>query len=66
MEANEDKCNCMLSVDISTKFSLTACILENRGSEKFLCVTIDRKLNFIERVTNLCDKVSRKIQALRK
>ena len=51
-------------LDINTKFSLPACILENSNSQKLLGVTIDRKLNFNEHVTNLCDKASKKIQAL--
>ena len=46
------------------KFSLPTCILENSGSQKLLGVAIDRKLNFNEHVTYLCDKASRKIQAL--
>ena len=52
------------SLVINTKFSLPACILENSNSQKLLGVTIDRKLNFNEHVTNLCDKASKKIQAL--
>ena len=43
------------SLHINTKFSLTACIVENSNSQKLLGVTIDRKLNFIEHLTNLCD-----------
>ena len=46
-----------------TKFLLPACILENSNPQKLLGVTIDRKLNFNEHVTNLCDKASKKIQA---
>ena len=51
-------------LDINTKFSLPACILENSNSQKLLGVIIDRKLNFNEHVTNLCDNASKKIQAL--
>ena len=47
-----------------TKFSLPVCILEKTNSQKLLGVTIDRKLNFKEHVTNLSDKASKKIQAL--
>ena len=39
-------------------------MLENSDSQKLLGVTIDRKLNFNEYLTNLCDKVSKKIQSL--
>ena len=52
------------SLDINTKFLLPACILENSNSQKLLGVTIDRKLNFNEHVTSLCDNASKKIQAL--
>ena len=66
MEANQDKCHFLSSLDINTKFSLHACILENSNSQNLLGATIDRKLNFNEHVTNLCDKASKKIQALNK
>ena len=49
---------------MNAKFSLPSCTLENSNSQKLLGVTIDRKLNFNEHVTNLCDKASKKIQAL--
>ena len=62
MKANQDNCHILSRLDISTKFSLPACILENSVSRKLLGVTIDRKLNFNEHVTNLCDKASRKLQ----
>ena len=53
------------TVEIDTKYLLPACILENSGSEKLLDVTIDKKLNFNEHVTNLCDKKKcRKSQVL--
>ena len=64
MKTNQDKSQFLSSFDISTKFSLTACILENSVSQKPLSVTIDKKLNYNEHVTNLCDKAGRKIQAL--
>ena len=64
LKANQDKCHFLSSLDISTKFSLPACILENSDSQKLLGVTIDRKLNLNEYDTNLCDKASKKIQAL--
>ena len=54
----------MSSLDINPKFSLPACPLENSSSQKLPDVTIDRKLNFNEHVTNLCDKASKKTQAL--
>ena len=64
LKANQDKCHFLSSLDINTKFSLPAGILENSNSQTLFGVTIDRKLNFNEHVTNLCDKVRKKIQAL--
>ena len=64
LKANQDKCHFLSSLDINTKFLLPACILENSNSQKLLGVTIDRKLNFNEHVTNLCDKASKKSQTL--
>ena len=48
-------------LEISTNFSLSACILENPGSQKLLGVTIDRKFNINEFVSNLRDKANRKM-----
>ena len=52
------------SLDMNTNFSLPACIVEKSDSQKSLGVTIDRKLNFNELNTKLCDKASKKVQAL--
>ena len=65
MQTNQEKVN-LSCLDISAKFLLPACILEHSGSQKILGVTIDRKLNFNDHVTNLCDKTSRKIQTFAK
>ena len=64
MKANTGKCHFISSVDTSTKFSLTNCSIDNSNSQKLLGVTIDRKLNFQEHVSNLCKKASTKINAL--
>ena len=64
LKANQEKYHFLSSLDMNAKFSLPSCILENSNSQKLLGVTIDRKLNFNEHVTNLCDKASKKIQAL--
>ena len=64
MKANQDKCHFLSSLDINTNFSLPACIVEKSDSQKRLGVTIDRKLNFNELNTNICDKASKKVHAL--
>ena len=61
MKAIQNKCNIMSSLDISIKFLLPTCIPEISNSRNLLGVTIDRKLNVKEQVTNLCDKASKKI-----
>ena len=55
MKANQDKCHFLSSLDLSRTFSLPTCILENLSSQKPFGVTIDRKLNFNEHVTKLCN-----------
>ena len=54
------------SVESWHKYKVFATCLPSRklNSQKLLVVTIDRKLNFNEHVTNLYDRASRKIQAL--
>ena len=64
MKANQDKCHFLSSLNINTKFSLPASILENSDSQKLLDVTTGRKLNFNEHATTLRDQASKKIQAL--
>ena len=64
LKPNQDKCHFLSSLDINTKFSPPACILENSDSQTPLGVTIDRKLNFNDNVTNLCVKASKKFQAI--
>ena len=64
LKANQHECHFLSSLDISTTFLLPAGILENSDSQKHLGVTVDRKLNFDEHLTSLCDKASREIQAL--
>ena len=62
MKASQDKCYFLSSFDISTKFFLPAYMQENSDFKTIPGVTTDRKLNFKEHVTNLCDKASRKIK----
>ena len=64
MQASQDKCHFVSSVGITTILKLTDCSVENSSFEKLLGVIIDWKLNFNQDVTNLCNKASKKIQAL--
>ena len=63
MKANQDKCNFLSSLDITTGLSLPDCSVENSSSEKLPEVTVERKLKSGEQVTNLCNKSRKKIQA---
>ena len=64
MKANQEKCNFLSCLHITRELSLRDCSVQNSSSEKFLKLIIDSKLNFNENVTNLCNKATKKIQAL--
>ena len=49
---------------MNTKISVRNFDIENTHSQKLLGVTIDRKLNFHNHVSNLCKKLSGKISAM--
>ena len=49
---------------MSTKSSAGSFDIENTHSQKYLGVTIDRKLNFHDHVSNLCKKESAKIRTI--
>lgn len=51
MEANQDKCHFLFSLDITTKLSLTDYSIQNSNSDKLAGVIIEGKLNFQEHVT---------------
>ena len=65
MNTDQDNCHFVLGLDLGTKFLIPVCILENSSSQK-LGVTIDRKLNFNELATNLCDEGKQKNSSTRK
>ena len=64
MKANPKKCNFLSSLEANTQIFLDECNIKTSVSQKVLGVTIDKKLSFNEHVSNLCDKVSKKINAL--
>ena len=61
MKANLSKCHFLSNLDISTKISVGSSDIENTHSQNLLGFTIDRKLNFHDHVSNLCNKASAKI-----
>ena len=58
MKANLDKCHFLSILDMSTKITVSIFDIENANLKKLLGVTIDRKLNFHDHVSNLYKKVS--------
>ena len=52
------------SFDIKAKLPLLDCSIENASCESLLGVIIDRKFNFNEHTAYLCNKASKKIQAV--
>ena len=51
------ECHFLSGVDITTKLSLTGCSVENSNYKQLL----ERKLNFKEYFTSLCNKARKKV-----
>lgn len=64
MKANQDKCDFISSLDITTKPSSSDCSVKNLSSKKLIRLIIDRKFDFNEHITNLCNKARNKIQVI--
>ena len=59
MKTNQDKCYFLPSFGINKKSLLPAYMLENSVFQNSLGVTVGRKFNFNDYVTNLCDNASK-------
>lgn len=59
-----DKCNFLTSSKNDENITIGGTTITNSQYEKLLGVTIDSDLNFERHVTNLCNKVSRKLNAM--
>ena len=64
MKTNIDKCHFLSSLDIASTMAIENFTIQNSVSLKLIGITIDRRLNFNERVPNLCKIASLKITAL--
>ena len=64
MKAYSKKCDFLLSLAANTHICLDEFQIENCFSQKPLGVTINKKSDYIEHASNLCDKASEKINAL--
>ena len=58
MRANPDKCHFLSSLNMNTEISVSSFDIENTHSQKLTGVTIDRRLNFHDHVSNLCKEAS--------
>ena len=64
MKSNDDKCKLIITKENAPSVRIGNDIITCSNSVKLLGVTIDKKLNFKEHLTNICKKVSNKLHAL--
>lgn len=64
MKANDDKCYLLVINGKENKINIGNEEIASSNSVKLLGVTIDKKLNFTEHVTNICKKANQKLHAL--
>ena len=62
-KSNPDKCHLIVSTNEKRKINMGEFSIENSGSEKLSGVKIDYKLTFDCRVSDICKKANRKINA---
>ena len=66
MKANHDKFHLLLSSREDTNIQIANVTIKSSTSKKLLGVTVDNKLKFDKHVENVCQKASRKLNALAK
>ena len=64
MKENHDKCYLLLSSNEDANIQITNATVKSSTSKKLLGVTIDSKLKFDKHFENICQKASRKLNAL--
>ena len=64
MKSNADKSHFLLSSSSATSIKIGQASIQNSSSEKLLGIIIDKDLNFTKHATNICNKASRKFNAL--
>ena len=63
LTSNADKCHALVITDKPVDFKIGYCIIDNSDCEKPLGVKIEVNLSFNNRMSDLLNKVSRKISA---
>ena len=66
MKANPGKCHLLLSTKCPEVLSIDGIQITSSTAETLLCITIDSELNFENHLCAIYNKVSRKINALRR
>ena len=66
MKANQGKCHLLLSTKSPEVVSIDGIQITFSTAETLLGITIDAELNFENHLSAICNKVSRKINALRR
>ena len=64
MKANHDKCHLLLSTQEEANIQIANTTIKCSQSEKNLRIILDNKLKFDKHVENVCQKTSRKLNAL--
>ena len=64
MKTNEDECHLIVSTNELTEIQIGDFSIKNSGSEKFIVVSTDSKLNFDCHVNHLCNKANKKLRTL--
>ena len=64
MKANPGKCHLLLSTKRPDVLSIDGIQITSSTAETLLGITIDSELNFENHLSAICNKVSRKINAL--
>ena len=66
MKVDPGKCHILLSTKNLIDAHLKRACITSSSSEKFLRITIDSDLKFDKHISDLCDKVGKKMYALRR
>ena len=64
MKANTDKSHLLLSGNSNLTANIDGNVIESKGSQVFIGITIDSNLSFDKHTNNLCKKASAKLNAL--
>ena len=64
LKANADKCHLILSTDETFSFNVDNEVIKSRNNEKLLGINFNNRLGFDTHITNIYNRVSKKLHAL--